>query len=119
MKAAVLRAFGEPLRWEDVDTPAPGPDEALVQVMACGIDGTDLKLLDGFGYTPDLPFIMGHEVAGVVTGLGLHQLADLGLRRVTVHELPDKLTQLFLFLSEGEVHLVRSSSVPDTGPTFY
>jgi len=26
---------------------------------------------------------------------------------------------LFLFLGEGEVHLVHSSSVPDTGPTFY
>ena len=34
--------------------------------MACGIDGTDLKLLEGFGYTPDLPFIMGHEPAGIV-----------------------------------------------------
>ena len=41
-----------------------------VAVRACGIDGTDLKLLDGFGYTPDLPFIMGHEVAGVVESVG-------------------------------------------------
>lgn len=70
MKAAVLRAFRQPLLWEDVDTPTPGPEEALVQVMACGIDGTDLKLLDGFGYTPELPFIMGHEIAGIVTETG-------------------------------------------------
>jgi len=39
-------------------------------VMACGIDGTDLKLLDGFGYMPELPFIMGHEPAGVVIETG-------------------------------------------------
>ncbi len=70
MKAAVLRAFSQPLEWQEVTTPCPEPDEALVKVMACGIDGTDLKLLDGFGYTPDLPFIMGHEVAGVVAEAG-------------------------------------------------
>ena len=70
MKAAILQEFKQPLEWKEVSTPSPEPDEVLVQVMACGIDGTDLKLLDGFGYTPDLPFIMGHEVAGVVTEAG-------------------------------------------------
>lgn len=70
MKAAVLKAFGKPLVIEDVPDPSIGPDDALVQVMACGIDGTDLKLLDGFGYTPELPFIMGHEPAGVVRQVG-------------------------------------------------
>jgi len=71
MKAAVLKAFGAPLSIEEVDDPgAPGPDEAVIAVQACGIDGTDLKLLDGFGYTPDLPFIMGHEVAGIVEAIG-------------------------------------------------
>lgn len=70
MKAAVLQAFKQPLVWQEVDTPVPGPDEVLVQVMACGIDGTDLKLLDGFGYTPALPFVIGHEVAGLVAEVG-------------------------------------------------
>ncbi|HUC18246.1 MAG TPA: zinc-binding dehydrogenase [Acetobacteraceae bacterium] len=70
MKAAVLKAFGSPLAIEEVDDPRPGPDEVLVKVMACGIDGTDLKLLDGFGYTPRLPFIMGHEPAGIVESVG-------------------------------------------------
>ena len=41
-----------------------------MRVQACGIDGTDLKLTDGFGYTPELPFIMGHEPAGVVEAIG-------------------------------------------------
>ncbi|MFL5259114.1 MAG: alcohol dehydrogenase catalytic domain-containing protein [Hyphomicrobiales bacterium] len=70
MKAAFLRAFGSPLTIEEVDDPRPGPGEAVIRVMACGIDGTDLKLLDGFGYTPELPFVMGHEPAGVVESLG-------------------------------------------------
>jgi propanol-preferring alcohol dehydrogenase len=70
MKAAVLYQFGMPLRVQEVDTPVPADDEVLVQTIACGIDGTDLKLLDGFGYTPELPFIMGHEIAGVVSETG-------------------------------------------------
>jgi propanol-preferring alcohol dehydrogenase len=70
MKAMILTAFGEPLEQREVPTPIPGPDEVLVRVMACGIDGTDLKLLDGFGYRPDLPFIMGHEPAGIVAAVG-------------------------------------------------
>ena len=47
MKAAVLVEFGKPLVIQDVDNPSPGPDEVLVKVMACGIDGTDLKLQEG------------------------------------------------------------------------
>jgi propanol-preferring alcohol dehydrogenase len=70
MKAAVLKAFGAPLLIEEVDDPRPGPDDAVIKVKSCGIDGTDLKLLDGFGYTPNLPFIMGHEPAGVVESVG-------------------------------------------------
>jgi len=70
MKAALLHELGQPLRIEDVPQPEPGAGEALVRVRACGIDGTDLKLLDGFGYQPELPFIMGHEVAGEVVAVG-------------------------------------------------
>ena len=50
--------------------PQPGPGEVLLRVRACGIDGTDLKLLDGFGYVPELPFVMGHEIAGEVIECG-------------------------------------------------
>ncbi len=74
MKAAILRKFDQPLSIEEVPTPTPGADEVLVRVMACGVDGTDLKLLKGFGYTPRLPFIMGHEPAGVVAAVGDHVL---------------------------------------------
>jgi len=70
MKAAVLREFGQPLELEDVPDPSPGPDEVVIKVKACGIDGTDVKLLEGFGYRPELPFITGHEPAGVVQELG-------------------------------------------------
>src|SRR3954470_11716965 len=70
MNAALLTKFGAALQLAEVPDPQPGPDEVVLRVMACGIDGTDLKLLDGFGYTPELPFIMGHEPAGVVEVVG-------------------------------------------------
>jgi len=71
MKAAVVRRFGEPLVIEDVPIPAPGPGEVLVKVMACGVCHTDLHAADGdWPVKPSLPFIPGHEVAGVVAALG-------------------------------------------------
>jgi propanol-preferring alcohol dehydrogenase len=70
MQAALLHTLGQPLTFADVPTPAPGPGEVLVRTRACGICGTDLHLLDGWGYTPALPFVMGHEPAGVVAEVG-------------------------------------------------
>ena len=70
MRAAVLRKIGERLSIEEMPTPRPGSCDVLLRVRACGIDGTDLKLLDGFGYVPDLPFVMGHEIAGEVVECG-------------------------------------------------
>jgi len=70
MKAAVLHQVREPLRIEEVPMPQIGPDEVLVHTRACGICGTDLHIRDGWGYTPKLPFIMGHEPAGVVVEVG-------------------------------------------------
>jgi len=70
MKAAVLKEFGKPLSIEEVETPTPADDEALIRVQACGTDGTDLKLLEGFGYKPELPFTIGHEVTGIVESCG-------------------------------------------------
>lgn len=70
MKAAVLRAFNQPLEVMEVTRPEAGKDELLVKVHATGICGTDLKIISGaFPDTTPLPLIPGHEVAGeLVTG---------------------------------------------------
>jgi propanol-preferring alcohol dehydrogenase len=71
MKAAVVRAFGEPLAIEEVAIPTPGPGEVLVRVVASGVCHTDLHAADGdWPVKPTLPFIPGHEGAGVVAALG-------------------------------------------------
>ncbi len=72
MRAALLREFGK-LAVEEVPTPVPGPGEALVRVRACGICGTDLKIVSGAyegTWPPQLPFIIGHEWSGEVAALG-------------------------------------------------
>lgn len=70
MKAAVLRAVGQPLEIADVPVPEIAPDEVLVETRACGICRTDLHIQDGLAYVPALPHIPGHEPAGVVVAIG-------------------------------------------------
>lgn len=70
MNAAVLHAIGQPIRMDSVPMPEPAAGEVLIQTRACGICGTDIHMVDGWGYTPDLPFVMGHEPAGVVVEVG-------------------------------------------------
>ncbi len=70
MKAAVLRERGKPLVIEDIPTPTPRSDEVLVQTRACGICAINLHIAAGWGYMPELPFIMGQEASGVVAAVG-------------------------------------------------
>ena len=70
MKAAVLRKPGAPLVIEDVEDPRPGAGEILIEVKACGVCHTDLHLAAGEWSLPKLPLILGHEVVGVVRGVG-------------------------------------------------
>ncbi|MFE4579627.1 zinc-binding alcohol dehydrogenase family protein [Streptomyces chartreusis] len=59
-----------PLRLVEKPVPVPGDDELLVRVRTCGVCRTDLHVTEG-----DLPVhrpgvTPGHEVVGVVAGLG-------------------------------------------------
>lgn len=72
MTAAVLSDFGR-LTVERIAVPAPGPGEVLCRVRACGICGTDLKIVSGAyrgTWPPSLPFVIGHEWSGEVAALG-------------------------------------------------
>ena len=71
MRAGVVREFGRALTIDDVPVPRPGPGEVLVKIVATGVCHTDLHAADGdWPATPTLPFIPGHEGAGVVAALG-------------------------------------------------
>lgn len=71
MRAAVVEKFGQPLTVREVPVPAPGPGQALVKVVASGVCHTDLHAADGdWPVKPSLPFIPGHEGAGIVVAVG-------------------------------------------------
>jgi propanol-preferring alcohol dehydrogenase len=71
MKAAVVRAFGQPLQIEEVTVPAPGAGQVLVKIEACGVCHTDLHAAHGdWPVKPNPPFIPGHEGVGYVAEVG-------------------------------------------------
>jgi propanol-preferring alcohol dehydrogenase len=74
MKACVLpkRAPIEknPLEYADVPTPQPAKGEVLVRVRYCGVCRTDLHVIEGELPPRKSPVIPGHQVVGVVEGLG-------------------------------------------------
>jgi propanol-preferring alcohol dehydrogenase len=54
----------------DRENPTALPGEILVQVRACGVCRTDLHIVDGDLRDGQFPLVPGHEVVGVVAGLG-------------------------------------------------
>ncbi|MDQ1073325.1 zinc-dependent alcohol dehydrogenase [Streptomyces canus] len=71
MKAAVVRAFGEPLVIEDRPDPEPGTGQVRVLVEASGLCHTDLHAARGdWPVKPTPPFVPGHEGVGLVEKLG-------------------------------------------------
>ena len=72
MKAIRLTAWEQPRRARRVAVPEPGPGEVLVRVAGAGLCHSDLHLMHWpAGTLPyELPFTLGHEVAGTVAALG-------------------------------------------------
>ncbi len=69
IKAAVCRAFGEPLTIEEVQLAAPGTGEVEVTLDAVAICHSDISYADG-AWGGFLPAVYGHEAAGVVSAVG-------------------------------------------------
>jgi S-(hydroxymethyl)glutathione dehydrogenase / alcohol dehydrogenase len=70
IRAAVLEEFGAPLNVTDVELAGPGPGEALVRLVACGVCHTDLYTASGADPSGYSPTVLGHEGAGVVEAVG-------------------------------------------------
>lgn len=69
MEAAV---FGAPrdIHMDQRPRPQPGPGEALIEMRAAGVCAGDLYIYLGSNPYVTYPRIGGHEIAGVVAGLG-------------------------------------------------
>ena len=75
MKAIVVHEYGGPevLKYEDAPRPEPKENEALVRVIAAGVNPVDALIRSGkyakfFGTT--LPLIPGYDIAGIVEKTG-------------------------------------------------
>ncbi len=81
MRAIVKPARAPGATLGNVPTPEPGPGEALVEVLATSICGTDLHIYDWNPWAAariQPPRVFGHEMAGRVRALGV------GVERVRV-----------------------------------
>jgi len=72
MQAQVLRSFGDPSKFELTELPTPQirPGSVLIRVAATSVNQIDLKILEGLPIGPDLPAVLGADVAGRVEKVG-------------------------------------------------
>ncbi|KXH33273.1 hypothetical protein CSIM01_03187 [Colletotrichum simmondsii] len=72
MKAFRFLGPDQGLVLQDVPTPSPGPEQALIRVKAAGLCHSDTHVLHGGGaaWMCALPVTLGHEVSGIITELG-------------------------------------------------
>lgn len=70
MRAAVLHAWREELRIEDVPGPECPADGVVLSILACGVCRSDWHAWTGGNRKVVLPHIPGHEYCGVVEEVG-------------------------------------------------
>ncbi|WP_424184025.1 NADP-dependent oxidoreductase [Actinokineospora sp. G85] len=72
MRAYGFRAHGgaDVQEFLELDAVEPLPGEVLVEVVAAGVNPVDWKTRQGLMGEVELPATMGHEVSGVVRGVG-------------------------------------------------
>jgi propanol-preferring alcohol dehydrogenase len=83
----------------ELGKPVPGPTEVLVKVLACGVCRTDLHVVDGELPDAVLPLVPGHEIVGLVQGVGAE---------VTAHAPGDRVGIPWLGWSCGACEFCRS-----------
>ena len=79
MKALVCHEYGHinNLRFEETETPSISADEVLIKVSFCGVNFPDTLIVEGkYQFRPELPFVPGGEVSGVVEQVG-NDVSDL------------------------------------------
>ena len=69
VQAVVVKEKNAPVSLETILVPDPGPGEALVDIVTCGVCHTDLHYKQG-GIGDDFPYLLGHEATGVVSAVG-------------------------------------------------
>ena len=83
MKAVFLNEIGGELLVQETPTPKPGANQVLIKVQAAGINFYETQVRLGlYPHLPELPLILGAEVAGIVIEIGEGVAIDLIGKRV-------------------------------------
>jgi threonine dehydrogenase-like Zn-dependent dehydrogenase len=69
LKAALLVRPGV-IVVDEVADPTPGPDDVVVGVGGVGLCGSDVSVFRGTWIAPSYPWLLGHEIFGVVEAVG-------------------------------------------------
>jgi NADPH2:quinone reductase len=71
MKAIQVRQVGGPEALELLDLPIPQPEsnQAVVKILACGVNFIDVYYREG-RYKAHVPFVAGQEAAGTISAVG-------------------------------------------------
>ena len=111
MRAYRVHDFGADPALADVDMPTPGPGQVRIQIKACGLNFADLLMAKGtYQDTPEAPFTLGMEIAGVVDALGDGVSVPAIGSRVAVFEGSGGLAEAGVFSAD------RCVPIPDAMP---
>jgi len=69
-RAAVAWEFKQPVSIETIEVLPPGYLEVRIKIVAVGLCHTDLNFVDGYKSDQPLPFVVGHEGAGIIESIG-------------------------------------------------
>lgn len=85
MKKLVMTDYHQ-LTLQEAPIPVPGPEEAVVRVVYAGICGSDLHIIAGQHPTAKPPFVMGHEMCGVIHSINSRKKSFFTVgQKVAVH----------------------------------
>jgi propanol-preferring alcohol dehydrogenase len=94
-----LRENKNPLELREAPQPKAAEKELLLRVLTCGVCHTEIDEIEGRTPPPKLPVIPGHQVVGVVEGVG---------RKAARFELGDRVGVAWIFSACGKCKFCRS-----------
>ncbi|KAM4834285.1 alcohol dehydrogenase 1-like [Thomomys bottae] len=86
-RAAIAWTTNAPLSIEEIEVDPPEAGEVRIKIIASGICGTDLHILEGRNKVP-FPVILGHEGAGIVESIGKGVTSVIPGDKVLMFPLP-------------------------------
>lgn len=114
MRAFQVLSQGQAAALTDCPTPEPGAGEIRVKIEACGLNFADLLMEEGkYQDTPQAPFVLGMEVAGVVDALGPGVAGPAAGTRVAVFGGQGGLAEYGCFPADRAVPLPDAMSAED------